>query len=174
MGVDRNTSIGPYMIVRGEVMEKVKDTVHTCSNVKCENYQENKNLKKEKFCSKCGYLVAEKEYSYEHKIDAHSLYNEITYNSEEFDEDALCWTDPMGCGGGVFIANYHSPYDKKMMQRKDELLSKYDEVVDLSDVDPQSEINWFNKEYKGIIDTFKEKFGEESVKVGWGVVDWYS
>ena len=65
---------------------------------------------------------------------------------------------------GVFIANHHSPFDKKRDAN----------IIDLTNVNTDEEIAWFKKKYKEIIDIFEKEFGEKSIKINWGVINWYS
>ena len=173
MSVDRNTNIGAYMIVDGEKTEMIERSVNTCSNEDCKNYKSNKNCDG-KFCSICGSLVKPKTFEEEYKTGPRDVYDYLAYEDDEngVDENDLCWTGQVDCSGGVFISNECSPFEKKRENTR--LADKYNGVTDLTDIDLSEEIGWFNKKYKTIIDTFKKEFGEDSVKIGWGVIEWYS
>ena len=171
MGVDRNTSIGPYMIVLGEKVEEIERSANACSDKECDNYKSNKEIS-EKFCSKCGSTVKPKLFKEEYKRDAYKLLWDLE-DEGIIDEEEFCWTDPMGCGGGVFLANESSPFEIKR-RKNDDGIKGYDEVIDLTGINSSEEITWFNERYKKAIDIFKKEFGEDNVKIGWGVIEWYS
>jgi len=164
MGVDTNNTIGPYMIVRGVKTKSVKKNTYTCINKKCEtNRLKQVYVSSQNFCAECGAKVDFVEHEVENTIDASDLY----YNNSDF-VDELCWTDPMGCGKGVFIPNHYCPIERNSS------VEGYESVVDLMNVDIRGEINWFNERYKAVIDMFKKELGEDSVEVRWGTIEWYS
>lgn len=165
MGVDTNIHIGPYMIVKGKKVGIIEHEVNTCSNKKCDTYKLNKPyVDNQKFCAECASVLAVKKYKEKYTIYPDTLLDEEPYCDEFVDE--LCWTDPMGCSRneGVFIANHRSPFDKKRDAN----------IIDLTNVNTDEEIAWFKKKYKEIIDIFEKEFGEKSVKINWGVINWYS
>lgn len=167
MGVDTNLHIGPYLIVKGEKSEMKKREVWTCTNTDCETHKANKvYVVSQNFCAECGREIGVKQYEEEFKTDAHSLILNKYY--ELCDE--LSWTDPMGCGGGVFISNHYSPFDKERSSGDDD----NEEITDLTNVNIKAEIDWFNTKYKTILDIFRKEFGEDSVEVRWGIIEWYS
>lgn len=167
MSVDTNIHIGPYMIVKGKKTEMLDREVLTCSNKKCETYKKNQVYsEKQKFCAECGQPVAIKKYKEKWVSDAYDLITDEPYEEEFLDE--LTWTDPMGCGSGVFIANENSPFDKNRGDIED------DDIVDLEDLEPKKELEWFKKRYKKIIDVFKKELGEKSVTIKYGMFKWYS
>lgn len=175
MGVEMNSRIGVFLIVDGKITETSEECVNTCSNENCDNHKRNKDFTGEKFCSSCGSKVAPKIYKHELKIDANRFLNNLIYE-DKFEEDELCWTDSMGCGQGVFIPNYVSPFESERRKEvgKDELLNKYDDVIDLTGIDSTEEIAWFEEKYKDLIKMFQDNFGKDNVRVGWGLVEWYS
>jgi len=174
MGVDRNVHTGVYLIVDGAVSETIERVVNTYSNEDCFKNKDNKDLKDERYCSACGSVVAPKTYQKMFTINARSFLNDLIYD-DKFEEDELCWTDPMGCGGGVFIPNYRTPFEKERRSaEKDPILERYDDVTDLTGINSADEIFWFREKYEDLINQFRDKFGKDNVRVGWGVVKWYS
>jgi len=179
MSVDRNSHIGVFLIVDGEIIETTEECVNTCSNNECNNHKSNKDFTGEKFCSSCGSKVAPKIYKHERKIDAYRFLDNLIYE-DKFEEDELCWTDSMGCGQGVFIPNYSTPFDLKRkeghsrMKKEGDVIHKYDDVTDLTVNHSTDEIFWFKEKYEDLINLFRDNFGKDNVRVGWGVVEWYS
>lgn len=162
MGISTNIHIGPYMIVTGEKIEMIDREIRTCSNKKCETYKINQEyVKSQNFCAECGSEIAIKKYKEKWVSDPHQLISDEPY--DDF-SDELCWTDPMGCNSGVFIANHEAPFDK----------DRDEDLVDLTSVNIQEEIEWFKNKYKDIIEIFHKEFGKNSVKIKWGVISWYS
>jgi hypothetical protein len=175
MGVSKNTSIGAYLLVHGVITETIEEAVNTCSNEECGQHQSNRDLKGKGFCSVCGSKVAPKIYSKEIKKHARSFLDDLIWD-DKFEEDELSWTDPMGCGGGVFIPNYASPFEKERRSNagKDKILDSYDEVTDLTGINSSEEVDWFKEKYSDLIKQFEDNFGKDNVRVGWGVIEWYS
>lgn len=173
MSVDRSIHIGVFLVVDGEIVEFLEESVNTCSNEECEKYKNNTDFKGEKFCSSCGSKIKPKIYNREIKLDADRFLDNLIYD-DEFEENELLWTDPMGGGSGVLIPNYITPFDLKRRADKDKLFDKYHEVTDLTVNHSTEEIFWFKEKYEDLIKKFRDNFGKDNVRVGWGIVEWYS
>lgn len=167
MGIDTNIHIGPFMIVKGTITFESEESVETCSNEKCINFVKNKQLA-QGFCPKCGSPVAERKYTDSEELDASDLvYHEKYYNNFE---DKLVWTDPMGCDNGVFIPNQNMPSEIDV----ENFDSENSFAIDLTKTDFDKQINWFSEHYKKQIDILKKEFGEESIEIKCGIVQWFS
>ena len=167
MSVNSNIHIGPYMVVKGEKTEMLDREVRTCSDKKCTTNKQNQLYSEsQKFCAECGAKIELKKYKEKWVVDAYGLITDEPYDEEFCDE--LTWTDQMGCNEGVFIANENSPFDKNRGDVEE------DDVVNLEDLEPKKEIEWFKKRYKKIIDVFKKELGENSVTIKYGFFKWYS
>jgi hypothetical protein len=162
MSVDSNVSVGPYMIIKGEKEVITTEKVLTCSNIDCEVNIKNKNRKGDNNCNKCGSPIAKKSYEVVERIKAKDYFR----GNEEF-EDELCYTDPMCGSSNIFLPNTSSPFNKKNYNGDDE-------VTDLTDINIQEEIDWVKEKYKKIIDYITAEYGEDSVVVRYGVIQWYS
>jgi hypothetical protein len=163
MGVDTNLSVGPYMVVKGVKEVTRTEKVLTCSNIDCEVNIKNKNRKGDNNCNKCGSPITKKSYNVVEKIKAKDYF----WGVEEF-EDELCYTDPMCGESNIYVPNDLSPFSKKNKSNDN------DESIDLTDVNIQEEIDWFKEKYKKIIDYITAEFGEDSVSIRYGAIQWYS
>lgn len=168
MGVDTNVNLGPFMTVKGKTEIDVEDTVTTCSNEHCETHKSNTEISK-KFCGECGAPAIEKKYTYTETVTPRDLFYSEKY--EEDFENELCWTDPMNCDeeSGVFVPNERSPSEKQLGFSGDEGF-----ILDFSNLDFKKDIIWFNETFKKQIDIFKKEFGDDSVEIKCGMVQWYS
>ena len=116
MGVSTNIHIGPYLVAEGKKIVDVDELVNTCCNEKCVNYISNKEVKS-KFCASCGSSAnTPKKFTVATEVQANDYLSSIC-------SDDLCYTDPMGGTGGIFISNKRSPYDLKF--------DEYEEEIDL-------------------------------------------
>jgi hypothetical protein len=171
MGVDTNIHIGPYMIVSGELKISVDREIKTCPNEDCEIHKSNISFQpSQNFCLKCGYGTGSKVLQENKEIIPHDLMNGKTIDGVKYkvDWDDLAFTDGNYGNGkdGVIISNHISPFGKRHPEDVSD--------VDLTNVKIQDEIDWFKNEFDEDIKTFEKVFGEGSVSIKWGVIQWYS
>ena len=164
MGVDTNLSVGPYMIIEGEKEVTITEQIFTCSNGDCEINIKNKNRKGKNNCDQCGSPITNKSFSFVEKKMAKDYFRD----ADEF-KNELCYTDSMCCVGNIFISYCGSPFKKIIYDYR-----YGDDVIDLTDVNIQEEIDWFKEKYKKIIDYITSEYGEKSVDIRYGVIQWYS
>jgi ribosomal protein L37E len=167
MGLSSSIHIGPYMLVTGKKYSTEEYTIRGCSNKECLGYkgkvsfQENK-----KFCSECGFELKSRICKEKVSITPYDLMCEVPYEEELCDE--LVHVDTIKGGKDVFMPNESTPFSKKRGSIKG-----YDNsVVDLMDYDKEAEIEWFKERYKRAIEIFKIEFGQDSVELRWGVIQW--
>lgn len=170
MGVDTHINVGPYLVVKGKKTEMLDKKVRTCTNKKCIVHKNNQEYPTtQKFCADCGSEVDIKEYKEKWTCGPDSLISDEPYDDEFCDE--LCCTDGFDNEyENTFVPNESSPYDEKRGRLEEGDVG----TIDLTDVEIQKEIKWFEKRYKKIIDVYKKEFGEDSCSVKWGVIQWYS
>lgn len=159
MGSSLHTHVGPYMIVRGKKTILKKLNISTCSNDECYVSQKQKTIIS-KFCSECGAQVINKDIEQKQEIPAAW---DIT-DKEEF-VDELCYISQ---SEEVFISNKKSPFDREKMDNPNPY-----QIVDLMNVNMTEEIKWFENRFKKIIDYAEQEFGEGSVIIKWGIIQWW-
>ena len=152
MGVDHNVYAGPFALCQNEQQEKV-GTKLSCTNSGCSNY--GKTLH-DKFCPNCGFPVGDFD---------------ITYTTERVDSydlaDVMCL---MCCVGGlygdVWVSNDISDdfYD----------FGHEHFVKCLMGEEVSKAIDDFKKKHISDLEMLKEAYGEDNVKIKWGVVGWMS
>lgn len=162
MGVDKNISLGPYLVAEGKKIVSVNVSHRACDNDKCKKYRK-KASNDEKFCTKCGTEIKKISFTVDEEQDARDLLDENDFLDE------LVYTDPMLGESNIFLANHRSPFDNDGRSQLDESGD-----VDISKLNIAAEIEWFKERYKKVLDVLIENFGEENVQIKWGVVVWYS
>lgn len=160
MGTETNVHIGPYLVAKGVKGKIESKTVRTCSNVNCTFRYRNKIKLKGGFCSECGSIVENVTFEIKTETTATDLCREFG--------DELTYTSPICGNSDIFISNITSPYDKIRFATDDS------DIVDLTKVNMQEEINWFKNKFKDILDLIEKEFGKNSTEVLWGVIQWYS
>ena len=163
MGVSINTIVGPYLKVEGEYEIKIPKVKRVCP------FHPKKETN-DKFCSECGTLVESVDYVETRSLTPQEFYWQSDSNEDDMfwcpDEDDMFWC-PDYCD--AILPNENPP-------KKIELDINGNKSVDLTNMEPiiKEQVKWFKEKYAKGIAEFVNAFGEDNVKVCWGVVTFYS
>jgi hypothetical protein len=154
MRTNLNTVIGPYLYVKGTCKVSTQKVKRVCPN-------HSKKETNAKFCAECGSPIE----SVEDEDNKNLTYNEFLCTIPNFWEklSAPQYSDVM--------LPTMAPPNKKISVEIEQR-----GFVDLSDATSimEKQLQWFNETCVEEISKFKEAFGEENVKVCWGLVTYYS
>jgi hypothetical protein len=157
MGVDYHVHVGPYITVRNPPRNTTKD-FDSCPKKSCSEYGK---IITSKFCSVCGSEIKLISFPCEAPlyIDIYGEFDERL--SEAFYESDSPLKDTM-----VLLSNKRDTGGKTVDP------SQCDELVDMSNVNVQEEINKFKKILSKDIQKLEELFGKNSISVKWGILSW--
>lgn len=154
MGVSINTVIGPYLKVDGKHKIEIPKVKRVCPN-------HPKKETNNKFCAECGTPIESVDYVETKTLNAKQFY----YESDVYEDDKL-WC-PEYCD--AILPDEYPP-------NRFECDIDDNQSVDLTNAGPiiEQQLKWFKEKYAKEIATFVKAFGEDKVKVCWGVVTFYS
>lgn len=149
-----NTKIGPYLKVEGKHKIEIPRVKRVCPN-------HPKKETNDKFCAQCGTPIESVDY-----VETKTLTGQDFYYQSDVYEDNTLWC-PEYCD--VILPNEYPA--KRFKCDIDGQQS-----VDLTNAGPiiQEQLKWFKEKYAKEIAAFVKAFGEDKVKVCWGVVTFYS
>ena len=154
MGVSINTIIGPYLQVKGRYEIKKTKVKRMCPN-------HPKKETNDKFCAQCGTPIESFDY-----VETKTLTpQQFFFQSDLCNDDGL-WC-PEYCD--AILPNNYPPNNINVDINNQN-------SVDLTNVGSiiEEQLKWFNEKYVKEITAFKQAFGEDKIKICWGVVTFYS
>lgn len=160
MGVDRSVYLGPYLEYQVKLVER---RIDQCRDPEaCPNPTEG-------YCPKCGVSVANRF------IDAEV--EDPGFDIFELTEDALA----VACS----ISDDHVPEGVRVHQvvpnrkREGRSCGRYfdaqheESAVDMSNQDPQDELDWFVRTFAPEIEKVRALVGRDNLKICWGVLIYF-
>jgi len=161
MGTRQTVKIGPYLEVTGKVKIEEELRVLTCSNSECVKHKKNEAIKTN-CCPECGTKTSIKQYINIEECDVNKYV--CNYDESNIFEDNLISYNYLD--GSILLPN--EAWTEKNMG-----FDSYESgVIDLNDVDSKTGIEWFEKKYDKQIEILKKIFGEEVVKVKFGLISY--
>jgi hypothetical protein len=164
MGIDYTVHVGPYVECQTGTID-VKKNRRSCTNPKCKDHQRENYDLEAKFCAKCSSPIGDVEYSA--KGDRIDLWQVI----EEIDEALMPphgskqWSDDVD----LYVPNLGRPNRES---RKYRFYPKESGFI-LYDIDHQlilDEMGEFCVQYREAIETIRKHYGDNNVKIKWGVI----
>lgn len=153
MGVDKHTTIGPYLQIKGKLEKKIPKIRRACPN-------HPNRVTNDKYCSLCGKEVESQEYVETLQLNARDVY----YKSDIYEDDVLYFPEHHD----TILPNISVPHKISLADEHNTVdLSNATSIIDL-------QLEWFRKTYAKEIEMFTKEFGEDKVTIGWGVVTYYS
>lgn len=148
MGVDKYTFIGPYIKILGKLDISVIKVKRVCPK----HPEMNQDGK---FCKECGTLIENVEYTVNEKINFYDLLKSDNLYTPPYLNDVL-------------LGNYNVPEGQIMVD--DDTTE-----IDLTDISEliKTQKEWFIKEYYIEIDILNKTFGEDNIKICWGLVTYW-
>ena len=156
MSTRKYSTLTPYIKVTGTI-EKTKIMVkRSCPN--------HPNIKQPdaKFCSQCGSEIVSTDYPVTKQLTP----KDFLWNHKDYEDDRLNFP----AYSDVLLPNKTNPY--RFGNRNQEDSFDVDLIGKQPMIDKQME--WFNAEYAKEIQILIEGFGEDKVKICWGLVSYWS
>jgi len=166
MGIDYNVYVGPYALCQNELVDK-ETTRLSCPNKDCCRYN-RRPLDKQKFCTQCGTKISE----------IPTTIKQLRVKSWEMFDDLQehLWL----LGDDFKDTPEHSEIWRSNMKGIGKRFDpKYDEYVrPLGVCDPEmdelQEIAAFEEQAAESLKQLREAYGEDNVKITWGIIGWMS
>jgi len=154
MSVNVSVQIGPYIEAIGKAEVKIEKVKRICPN------HPNSKVGEAKFCPTCGTLIKNKDYVETHKLSAIDVLNGETYHDELWASEGM---------ENIIMSNETPPDDINFYV-------EYGNSVEITNPEDTKtkQLTWFNKAYQKEITMLKDKFGDDKIKVKWGVVAYWS
>ena len=158
MSVSYYWYIGPYIKVYNPLKQST-EKFHSCTNPKCENYEERIS---DQYCSKCGTKIGIVEVPCNTRIDFDVYY--------EFKDEQLAEINRYDSSGDKDNIYYIS--NKKNLGAGRKLDCNDCEEISFDSDIIESELRVMKKDFVKEIVRLKEIFGEENVNVLWGAISY--